>query len=71
MKLYGMNGIPLEAQYVFRRGVEMVSRAELWGGITVLQAGGFSLSPVLQGLPGERELPCPAPTGMTKPLSVF
>ena len=26
MKPYGMNGIPLEAQYVFRRGVEMVSR---------------------------------------------
>ena len=26
MKPYGMNGIPLEAQYVFRRGVEMVTR---------------------------------------------
>ncbi len=26
MKPYGMNGIPLEAQYVFRRGVDMVSQ---------------------------------------------
>jgi tetratricopeptide (TPR) repeat protein len=44
MKPYGMNGIPLEAQYVFRRGLEMVSCQNYEGALRYFRQAVF-LSP--------------------------
>jgi len=52
MNIYGINGIPLEAQYLYRRGVELSSQKKYEAAIKVSATGDHYRATVLPGHTG-------------------